>query len=208
MGKKIFISYKYGDTQVKSLPKTLLDIEATKVRDYVNLLQNQLVKNGDHINKGEKDGESLANFKDATIQSRLADKIYDSSVTIILISKGMKEYWNIESEQWIPWEISYSLRYKTRNGIQSKPNAILAIILPDEYGNFEYAKQNDYFFKIIKNNMNNLKYIYPQTTLTQCSKSFILTPTLTDFVKDPNAWIAACLEVRENIDKYTLSITV
>lgn len=101
MGKFFFVSYKYSDSQVQNLP----NIASTTVRNYVDELQD-MIEEEDHINKGEDDDESMESLADSTIGSKLGDKIFDSTVTIVMISKGMREN-KPENEQWIPWEVSY-----------------------------------------------------------------------------------------------------
>ncbi|WGE70547.1 TIR domain-containing protein [Actinobacillus equuli subsp. haemolyticus] len=205
MGRKIFISYKYSDNAVKRLSPYK---EAT-VRDYVDILQNKLERDGIHINKGEKDNESLAQFKDETIQTKLSDKIFDSSVTIVLLSPNMKERWSSEDEQWIPWEISYSLKNKKRALSTSKRNAILLVALPDQYGNYSYVNQPNFYFNIIKNNRNNLRYEYPTEYLTnRCSHSYMLQCNWDNFISNVNGWINAAVEIKEHAEQYIINTKI
>lgn len=86
------------------------------------------------------------------------------------------------------WEISYSLRETTRNDRTSHNNAILAVILPDQYGSYTYYDKNN-LFPILKSNIEN-NYIY--------------VVTWEDFLKYPNYDIKTAYEYRDNTPTYKI----
>ena len=152
MGRKIFISYKYWDSDVYPVPR-FSDNEA-KVRDYVSWLEEKFINRTEYYYKGESDNEDLSEYSEKYIWNELKDKIYDSSLTIVLISPNMKEPNRWEKSQWIPWEISYSLRKTTRGYYTSQRNAVLAVVLPDKYNTYDYYCSMK-MFSILKENINN-----------------------------------------------------
>lgn len=224
MARKIFVSYKHRDSSVQSLNQYGI----TTARDYVDVLA-QLFSD-DHIYKGERDNEDLGSFKDPTIESHLRGRIFDSSVTVVLISKNMKESGVSEDDQWIPWEIAYSLREKTRDGRTSGANAMLAVALPDEYGSYEYfVQQNACFncstttwktntlFNILGKNMFNRKQPKQGTCSNGlCGRVFhtsddhsYIHPVRWDYFKgDINRYIDLATRINENIDDYEIGKTV
>jgi len=154
MSKKVFVSYKYKDSNVQSLSTT--QHPPTWPCDYVENIEKYVLKN--YIYKGEDQGEDLSEYSDEYIWEHLKDKMYDSTVTVVLISPNMKEPGRWQRSQWIPWEISYSLRKTTRGGRTSQRNSIVAVILPDSNGGYSYFDKN-YTFPILQKNLDN-GYIY------------------------------------------------
>lgn len=118
----------------------------------------------------------------------------------------MKDTWEKERDQWIPWEISYSLRNKKRSDNKSKRNAILLVILPDVNGSYNYVNNKDFYFEIIKKNLNNLNHNYPATKLQEgCSQSYMLRCSWEQFLSNINGWIEAAIEIKQNADKYKIT---
>lgn len=223
MARKVFVSYKYGDSSVQHIPR-FGEIDPTTARHYVNWLHDHLDAN-DHIVKGEDDGEDMSGFKDETIYSNLRSKIYDSTVTVVLISKNMKENYTPEADQWIPWEVAYSLREKTRDDRTSGANGILAVVIPDENGSYEYFVQpigcahcgsirwkQDTLFQILGKNMFNRKQ--PKTTVcpngvcgvlhTGDDHSYIHPVKWSDFMPNINYYIDHATRLNQSIDDYEL----
>lgn len=226
MGRKIFISYKYKDTDVRQkLLVNLYQHRPTRVRDYVDELQILLEKVGNNINKGEKDGEDMSVLEDTTIQSILGDKIYDSSITLVLISPNMKDPVLPETEQWIPWEISYSLREQSRDGRTSKTNGVMAIVLPDANNSYDYFIQEHTcpycntrtlstgrLFKVLSVNMFN-RYYPTYSTCTHHSAnnrpetgecSYIPCVKWDDFISNIEANLQRVERIKDNIAAYDI----
>lgn len=216
MGRKVFVSYKYSDTEVRPLSGNPF----TTARTYVDKLDG-LLEDADFIYKGEDDGEDLSSLKDATIGSKLGDRIFDSSVTIVLISKGMKEPGVKESDQWIPWEVSYSLQEQSRNGTTSKTNAVLAIVIPDTEGKYDYFIQTNhecgsrtlnthFLFQILRDNMFNLRD--KESNIRHCNgrkiyqgyPSYIHSVKWEDFVNHVEHNMQIAVDIRQNINDYRI----
>lgn len=222
-GKKIFVSYKYADAQVENLSYR----DNSTVRDYVDEFIEKLDAS-DHIYKGEKDGEDLSDLSDDVIWEKLKDRIYDSSVTIVFISPGMRETWKRDRDQWIPWEVSFSLKETSRrnkNGdpVTSYTNAMLAVVLPDENGSYSYYLESkgccsegcimhqtrDLFDIIRKNKFNRIKnasnYVCGNNnTMWRGTCSYIEAVKWASFIEDYQKYVNAAVERQEHIDEYDI----
>lgn len=223
MSRKIFVSYKYSDRGVQALGRVSA-FGVTTARHYVDELQEHLAAE-DHIYKGEDDGEDLSDFKEDTIETKLKDKLFDSSTTIILVSKNMKDSTLPESDQWIPWEISYSMKEITRNDRTSLTNTMIAVVLPDENGSYTYFIEplgcphcssilwkNETLFSILGKNMFNRK----RPNVTDCTygrhgtlhigrdHSFIYPVKWSDFISNIDGHLDIASQIRENIEHYDL----
>lgn len=220
--KKFFVSYKYKDGNVFSLDEFTPDEDTEYLhtpKHYVDKIIQ--IVGAEHIYKGEKGDESMDDLVDDTIDSKLREKIFDSSVTIVLISPNMKELWLSEEEQWIPREIAYSLRNKTRGNRTSKTNAMLAVALPDSNGSYDYAVQDrncvtvwqtNSYFNILNKNMFNRN----NKNLIKCDicgsyhhqggdHSYIHPVKWDYFINNHNTCIEHVLRLRDNLDDFSIT---
>lgn len=223
MGRKIFISYKYHDGSVQDLAGVG---KGTTARDYVDALQ-ELLDAEDNVNKGEKDGESLKDFTEEQIEDKLRDRIFDSSVTIVVLSPEMRDD-TPEKEQWIPWEVAYSLKNKTRDGVKRKPNALLGVVLPDDRGSYDYRLKEpgcetckcrtitrNGMFSILKNNLFNAKVMTQappcashtgSSTVYTGNISYMVLVSWANFVNDVNSYIQKAVDRNSRWDDYNVAI--
>ena len=106
MAHKTFISYKWS--------------EAQKLRDdIIDALGDDAI-----YYKGEtSDSPDLTDTSTENIKKNLKDMMYDTSVTIVIISPNMKK------SKWIDWEIEYCLKNITRKDRTSHTNGVVGVIM-------------------------------------------------------------------------------
>lgn len=190
MGRKIFVSYKYADENVYPVPN--VSDYRPKARDYVTWLERKFSDRTDHIYKGEHDNEDLSDRPDDYIWAKLKDKIYDSTISIVLISPNMKEAYKWDKSQWIPWEIAYSVRETTRNDYTSHANAVLGVVLPDKYNRYDYYASSR-MFKILEENIKI---------------GYIPIVKWEDFKYNCDAYLNRAFQAQKNVPQYKISKTV
>ena len=97
LGRKVFVSYKYKDSNVKAISGVM---QPTWPCDYVDYIKNKILS-GDDVYKGENSDEDISSWSETAIWEHLKSKIYDSTITIVLISPNMKEANKWQRSQWI-----------------------------------------------------------------------------------------------------------
>lgn len=106
MAHKTFISYKYSEAQ--------------------NLRDRIIKALGDDASyyKGEtSDSPDLTDTSTENIKKNLKDMMYDTSVTIVVISPHIKE------SKWIDWEVEYCLKNIKRKNRTSHTNGVVGVIM-------------------------------------------------------------------------------
>ena len=105
MAHKTFISYKYSEAQ--DLRDRIIEAMGDDASYYM----------------GEtSDSPDLTDTSTENIKKHLCDMMYNTSVTIVIISPHIKE------SEWIDWEIEYSLSRSTRKGRTSHRNGVVGVI--------------------------------------------------------------------------------
>ena len=121
MAHKTFISYKYS--------------EAQNLRDRII----KALGNDASYYQGEtSESPDLTDTSTENIRKNLRDMMYDTSVTIVIISPHIKE------SKWIDWEIEYCLKDITRKNRTSHANGIVGVIMKVNggYDWFKYTSIN------------------------------------------------------------------
>ncbi|WP_338951219.1 TIR domain-containing protein [Fusobacterium nucleatum] len=117
MAHKTFISYKHS--------------EAQKLRDDIikALGKDAVYYRGETSNSPDLSDTSTENIKKA-----LTDMMFDTSVTIVVISPNMTE------SNWIDWEIEYCLKNINRKDRISHINGVVGVIMKYN-GGYEWFKK-------------------------------------------------------------------
>jgi hypothetical protein len=139
----------------------------------------------------------------------------------------MKDSLKSERNQWIPQEISYSLKETSRkdssgNSVTSKTNAMLAVVIPDKNDSYQYYTYmnnccntkcrtllTNTLFKILHKNMFNSK----NPNISDCQNgskiyhgdsSYICSVEWDTFTNDMDLYINKAYEIQDNIDDYEI----
>lgn len=202
MAHKTFISYKYS--------------EAQELRDEII---KALGKDSSYYKGETSDSPDLTDTSTENIKKNLRDMMYDTSVTIVIISPNMKQ------SKWIDWEIEYCLKDNTRKDRTSHTNGVIGVIMKYNggYSWFKSSKVNSdgcssitydetKVYDIINNNrfnQNPKKYSCNVCkTVNSLSGSYIAYVEEEDFLSNPQKYINNAYDKSENnADGYDLSKT-
>lgn len=183
MARKTFISYKYSEAQ------NLRDEILESLGDDATYYQGETSESAD-----------LTDTSTENIKEDLKDMMFNTSVTIIIISP------NVKQSKWIDWEIEYCLKRITRKDRTSQTNGVLAVIqkvngnydwfksLNPQLDGCSYSSYSDHLvYDIInKNRGNQTPKVYSCDTCKSISSltgSYISYVKEEVFLNDPHTYI-------------------
>ena len=192
MAHKTFISYKYSEAQY--------------LRDRII---ESLGKDASYYKGETSDSPDLTDTSTENIKKNLKDMMFDTSVTIVIISPNMKE------SKWIDWEIEYCLKNITRKDRTSHTNGVVGVIMKvdGKYDWFKYSTTNsdncsvssyhDFkTFDIINNNRYNQDPKIYSCDKCKCvnalTGSYIAFVEEDDFLGNPIKYINNAYDKSEN----------
>lgn len=202
MAHKTFISYKYS--------------EAQGLRDRII---ESLGEDATYYRGETSDSPDLTDTSTANIKKNLCDMMFDTSVTIVIISPHMKE------SRWIDWEIEYCLRKYSRKNRTSHTNGIVGVIMKVDgsYDWFKYQIKNEdgctvsryreeLVYPIINNNRFNQDPVIYSCDKCQCVDylygSYIAFVEEEKFLKSPHDFINNAYDKSEkDAEGYKISPT-
>lgn len=192
MAHKTFISYKYSEGQ--------------ELRDKIiaSLGDDAIYYEGE-----TSDSPDLTDTSTDNIKRVLKNMMYDTSVTIVIISPNMKK------SKWIDWEIEYSLKNIQRKDRTSHTNGVVGVIMKynDNYSWFKKTSLNYHGTLAASYEMNKVYDIISKNHFNSnpkqwhCSKcgaydslngSYITFVEEEEFLQNPNIYIDNAYNKSEN----------
>lgn len=202
MAHKTFISYKYSEA-----------------RDLRDRIIDALGDDATFYNGERCDSPDLTDYTTETIKKNLKDMMYDTSVTIVIISPNMND------SKWIPWEIEYCLKNISRQGRTSHTNGVVGVIkkVNGSYSWFKSIREKpdgcqvscykeELVPQIVRNNRYNQNPKVYSCDRCKCidalTGSYISFVKEEDFLNDPQTYINNAFDKSENdASGYDLTVT-
>lgn len=200
MARKTFISYKYS--------------ESCKYRDEVI---DSLGDDSTYYTGETADSPDISSLKVDSIKNHLKDMIFNTTVTMVILSPSLVE------SKWVEWEIEYSLSKYSRDGKTSSINGLIGIIPPfygdcswfiNAHSNPDGHKTNSYIneeartFRIMygnRYNQNPKEYACPCCeSVDLLTGSYLSYVKLSDFCTNPDKYIENAYEKSQHLDSYDL----
>lgn len=200
MARKTFISYKYSESC-----------------EYRDKIIRSLGDDATYYTGETADSPDISNLKVESIKNHLKDMIFNTTVTMVILSPSLTE------SKWVDWEIEYSLSKYSRDGKTSSINGLIGIV-PPFYGDYSWFisthsnpdghETNNYIneeartFRIMyenRYNQNPKEYACPRCkSVDQLTGSYLSYVKLDDFCIDPDKYIENAYEKSQHVNSYDL----